>query len=175
MGIKYLHIEAYKGVVNKSLDDLGHVNILVGDNNTCKTTFLQAVKLVFSEDKRGAIYDLAQWKIDEQINISFFESLLSFFNDYSNGLIRIESDLDEFYLHNSLETTHDGLRKLLLSFDGFDSFIISQNSRGTIKGRMIKPTETVNFIHALKKTNVLRNHTKFASQLLNTKYVILTL
>lgn len=84
MGIEYLHIETYKGLVDKKLENLGDVNVLVGDNNTCKTTFLEAINLVQSKNKVGRTYDIAikrQGVLNNfNYNLMIIESLASFFN-----------------------------------------------------------------------------------------------
>ncbi len=102
MGIEYLHIETYKGLVNKKLEDLGDVNILVGDNNTCKTTFLEAVKLVGSKNKVSAIYQVAG--INDLMNTSYdlIDNLENAFNTSLNKRtgkqINITSNEDRFYM-----------------------------------------------------------------------------
>lgn len=44
--ISMLDIESYRGIRNLEINDMGGINILVGDNNTGKTSVLEAVQLI---------------------------------------------------------------------------------------------------------------------------------
>ena len=39
-----IHIKAYRGLKDIALDELGRVNIIVGENNTGKTSILEAIQ-----------------------------------------------------------------------------------------------------------------------------------
>ena len=43
--IKWLDIESFRGIENLQLDDARQINILVGENNTGKTSILEAISL----------------------------------------------------------------------------------------------------------------------------------
>ncbi len=104
MGIEYLHIETYKGLVDKRLDDLGDVNILVGDNNTCKTTFLEAVKLSYCLNKRNGFFEIIKNKMNKVGGFNYKNFLESFYTMFynnqnlNNKKIDIKCEVDCFVL-----------------------------------------------------------------------------
>jgi AAA15 family ATPase/GTPase len=53
--IKELNIGAFRGIQNLKLNDLGDINILVGDNNSGKTSVLEAVKIMENPTDMGSI------------------------------------------------------------------------------------------------------------------------
>lgn len=54
--IENLHISSYRGIKKLELNDLGAVNVLVGDNNVGKTSVLEAIQLLCAPNK----YNLVQ-------------------------------------------------------------------------------------------------------------------
>ena len=41
--LKNLHVDCYRGINELELSDFNHVNILVGDNNTGKTSVMEII------------------------------------------------------------------------------------------------------------------------------------
>jgi hypothetical protein len=56
--IRSISIRNFRGLDRFKIGGLGRVNLLVGKNNTGKTTVLEALRLAFSPDPRVRIYDL---------------------------------------------------------------------------------------------------------------------
>ena len=54
--IEHLEINTYRGIKDLKIEDLGDVNIIVGDNNTGKTSVLEAIQLLCAPNK----YNLMQ-------------------------------------------------------------------------------------------------------------------
>lgn len=54
-----LDIEVFRGIIGLSLTDLGDVNIIVGDNNSGKTSILEAIQII-SEPTMGNFLDVAE-------------------------------------------------------------------------------------------------------------------
>lgn len=59
--LENLHIKNFRGISSLQLNDLGRVNILLGENGVGKTTTLEAVSLVSARHPKQ-IQKLAQWR-----------------------------------------------------------------------------------------------------------------
>ncbi len=183
MGIKYLHIETYKGLVDKRLDDLGDVNILVGDNNTCKTTFLEAINLVQSKNKEKTTYDIA---IKRQGGVSglnlvymLIESLISMFNvNNEKELVSINTSEDDFKMRRVYGSI-SGLRD-----DCFTATINDNESIDIQGGRIYNSEESENepkqiseskFLYTSSHYNNMNIDSDFSDILLDKKESVLEL
>ena len=58
--IQQLQIETFRGIKELTIDNLGVVNILVGDNNTGKTTVLEAIQLLCNPSRFNLIKSAIQ-------------------------------------------------------------------------------------------------------------------
>lgn len=101
MGIKYLHVDTYKGLSNNKLEDFGNVNILVGDNNTCKTTFLEAVRLV-NGDSEDAFDEVIKNRMADNSSSGYFQGLVDLFREEENMKISLESDSKKVVLKGTV-------------------------------------------------------------------------
>ena len=65
-----LHIDSYRGVRNLQIDNLGSVNILVGDNNSGKTSVLEAIQLLCKPNEYNlAKVALQRWKYTDGVQV----------------------------------------------------------------------------------------------------------
>ena len=48
--LTYLNVKYFKGIENLELEDLSNINIIVGDNNTGKTSLLEAISLLQNQE-----------------------------------------------------------------------------------------------------------------------------
>ncbi|MGL5353782.1 MAG: hypothetical protein ACRDA5_10745, partial [Clostridium sp.] len=100
--MKYINsivIKTFKGLENLSFSNLGDINILVGDNNTCKTSVLEAIQLFqYPNDIREVIRIARKREIIKRrpSNITVMESFLNMFNasQKENKNISIECEVD---------------------------------------------------------------------------------
>ena len=63
-----IHIKAYRGLKDIALDELGRVNIIVGENNTGKTSILEAIQLFKDSNVLMSIMSVAK---SRQLNVGF--------------------------------------------------------------------------------------------------------
>ncbi|MGL5616302.1 MAG: AAA family ATPase [Sarcina sp.] len=116
--INDIYIQTFKGVENLKLSNLGDINILVGNNNTCKTSLLEAIQLFEYPDELREVIRIA--RIREIMKrrpgaISIMESFLNIFNakqeenkkislkcniDNESHLLEIKGIVDEVYVIN---------------------------------------------------------------------------
>lgn len=81
--ISNLRIDTFKGLENFTLPECGDVNIIVGDNNTCKTTVLEAIQFFqYPNDFREMIKISRKRDIASRSpkGITVLESFLNIFN-----------------------------------------------------------------------------------------------
>lgn len=81
--INDLFIDSFKGIEKLKLDKCGDINIIVGDNNTCKTTVLEAIQcLQYPNDFRELIKVIRKRYIstNKLSGITVLESFLNVFN-----------------------------------------------------------------------------------------------
>ena len=51
--VKNVTIEAYRGISNLKLDNLNHINVLTGDNNSGKTSVMEVLSYIESPEYIG--------------------------------------------------------------------------------------------------------------------------
>lgn len=80
--IEELIIKSFKGIEEFRLENCGDINILVGDNNTCKTTVLEAIQFFQAQSDFREIIRIARKRdITARIpSITVLESFLNAFN-----------------------------------------------------------------------------------------------
>ena len=61
--ITSLNIESYRGLEGLKIENLGDVNIVVGDNNTGKTSVLEAIQLLYEL----TLYNMAKIAMQREI------------------------------------------------------------------------------------------------------------
>ena len=53
--IKLIEINGLRGIKKLTVSDLSKINLIVGDNNSGKTTFLEAIQLLFAESQLSSV------------------------------------------------------------------------------------------------------------------------
>jgi len=96
MHIENLQITAYRGIRDLNIDDLGHVNIIVGGNNSGKTSLLEAIQL-FCNPNRYDLMILARQREVAKLGsrrMSLLDSLVYLFDQTSETFcLNIEGKL----------------------------------------------------------------------------------
>lgn len=83
-----LTIETYRGISNLSIKDLGDVNILVGDNNTGKTSVLEAIQIL-SDPSEYNIIQVARQREKYKFSLRMGLTILDLFT----YLFKVSSDV----------------------------------------------------------------------------------
>lgn len=117
--IQRLHIEAYRGIVNLSLEELGDINILVGDNNSGKTSVLESLLLLSRPMDFNNVISVSR-KRDSYRNLirfgpDLYESFIYMFNPRNNEMqIAISGEV----CHKKVEMLLKGnIEKMLVDID----------------------------------------------------------
>lgn len=81
--IKELNIETYRGIQELSINDLGGINVFVGDNNCGKTSILEAIQLLCDPTEYNLVRIARQrerYSTRIRMGLSIFNSVLYLFN-----------------------------------------------------------------------------------------------
>ncbi|MSU00133.1 AAA family ATPase [Tissierella pigra] len=81
--ITNLNIEAYRGIKSLEIEDLGNINIFVGDNNTGKTSVLEAIQLICNPSEYNLIRIARQrerYRTNTRMGLNILDSILCLFN-----------------------------------------------------------------------------------------------
>jgi len=88
--IRNLNIESFRGIRGLALDNLNHVNIIAGDNNSGKTSVLEALMFLRSPWDFNNILRIARIRDENSIypfsNASLYENFINFFPRNANKL-----------------------------------------------------------------------------------------
>src|SRR5665647_236299 len=84
--ITELGIETFRGLKELQLKDLGDVNIFVGDNNSGKTSVLEAIQIICDPSEYNLMQVARQrekYKMSFRLGLSLFDLFLYLFNGSS--------------------------------------------------------------------------------------------
>ncbi|MGN0405025.1 MAG: ATP/GTP-binding protein [Bariatricus sp.] len=83
--IKSIEINQFRGIQQLTVSDFSDINLLVGDNNSGKTTFLEAIQLLFAKSHLSSIKSVInQRTVLNPNNNSFYTSFIKMFNIEEN-------------------------------------------------------------------------------------------
>ena len=109
--LSYLNIKNFRGVKDLELENLLTINIIVGDNNSGKTSILEAISLLENPDSvRNMLVNAAK---RDSNNVSKFELFLEMFpkGQNENRSIHIDSIINqcehEFKIQGNLSDVID--------------------------------------------------------------------
>lgn len=78
--IKTIEIIKFRGIRKLTVSDFSDINLIVGDNNSGKTTFLEAVQLLFAKSQLGSVKNVINQRTILNPNSSFYTSFIKMFN-----------------------------------------------------------------------------------------------
>ena len=141
--LSYLNIRHFKGIENLELNDLSNINIIVGENNTGKTSVLEAISLLQSQDSIKTM--LKHVSRSDNSYPSKFELFLEIFpkEQYISKNIQINSIIN-------------GLTRELK----IDGNLIEKMFRGTISVKLDNE-KLINKDMILKENQVLKDNSSY--------------
>ncbi len=78
--IKLIEINQFRGIRRLAISDFSDINLIVGDNNSGKTTFLEAIQLLFAKSQLSSIKNVINQRTVLNPNSSFYTSFIKMFN-----------------------------------------------------------------------------------------------
>ncbi len=78
--INSIEIIKFRGIHKLTVSDFSNINLIVGDNNSGKTTFLEAIQLLFAKSQLNSIKSVINQRTILNPNSSFYTSFIKMFN-----------------------------------------------------------------------------------------------
>ena len=79
--IKSMEIYQFRGIQQLIVSDFSRINLIVGDNNCGKTTFLEAIQLLFTKAQISSVKNIIKQRTVLNLNDnSFYVSFINMFN-----------------------------------------------------------------------------------------------
>ena len=90
-GIKSIEINQFRGIRQLTVSDFSRINLIVGDNNCGKTTFLEAIQLLFTRAQISAVKNVINQRTVLNLHDnSFYVSFIKMFNvNQENELLNL--------------------------------------------------------------------------------------
>jgi len=87
-----IDINRFRGIHQLSISDFSNINIIVGDNNSGKTSFLEAIQLLYVQPQLESIKNvISQRTMLNPTNSSFYTSFIKMFNlEQSDNLLEFD-------------------------------------------------------------------------------------
>lgn len=83
--INSIEINQFRGIQKLTVSEFSNINLIVGDNNSGKTTFLEAIQLLFAKSQLSSIKNVINQRIIlKPNNNSFYTSFIKMFNMEQN-------------------------------------------------------------------------------------------
>ena len=79
--INSIEINQFRGIRQLTISEFSKINLIVGDNNSGKTTFLEAVQLLFTKSQLSSVKSIIKQRTVLNISdSSFYTSFIKMFN-----------------------------------------------------------------------------------------------
>jgi len=83
--LQKIEINQYRGIKNMTLDNLSRINVLVGGNNSGKTSILEAIQLLSNPFSEALVFNVAIQRLHKTFISQTGEALKWMFSQDSNG------------------------------------------------------------------------------------------
>lgn len=112
VNIKSIEINQFRGIKKLNISNFSDINLIVGDNNSGKTTFLEAIQLLFARDLNSIKSIINQRTTLNLHNSHFYTSFIKMFNIEQN---KEQLDLDIYATGDSgsIELEIRGYEKII--------------------------------------------------------------
>ena len=74
--INSIEINNFRGIKQLTVSDFSKINLIVGDNNSGKTTFLEAIQLLFAKPQLSYVRNVINQRTILKPNNSFYTSFI---------------------------------------------------------------------------------------------------
>lgn len=78
--INSIEINQFRGIQRLAISDFSNINLVVGDNNSGKTTFLEAIQLLFAKSQLSSIKNVINQRTLLNPGYNFYTSFIKMFN-----------------------------------------------------------------------------------------------
>lgn len=99
--ISQINVKTYRGISDLDINDLGDINLLVGDNNSGKTSVLEVIKILSQPNDIGSIIKVALSRKNRIRPKDFIDSTLTIFRKEVPNELYNKNMRDGFFLEMS--------------------------------------------------------------------------
>lgn len=122
---KKIEINHFRGIKKLEVSRFSNINLIVGDNNSGKTSFLEAIQLLFANVQLGSIKNIIKQRTVLNVNdSSFYSSFIKMFN----AMQRSDSLELDIYAESNVGPIEFEMRGTEKSISGEDALQISTMS-----------------------------------------------
>ena len=122
--INSIEIIKFRGIQKLEVSEFSNINLIVGDNNSGKTTFLEAIQLLFAKSQLSSIKSVVNQRTALNQSSSFYTSFIKMFNiEQSKTLLELD-----IYAHSDKGTLEFELRGNERTVSGEDALQLSKMS-----------------------------------------------
>ena len=131
--IKSIEINDFRGIRKLAISDLSNINLVVGDNNSGKTTFLEAIQLLYAEPSLGSIMNvISQRTLLRPDLTSFYTSFIKMFNK-AQAKEQLGFDIYATGRREALEFELSGNERIIAGDEAFKISSISPSQKTHMK------------------------------------------
>ena len=139
--LRNIRINTFRGISNLKVDDLSHVNLIVGDNNCGKTSILEAIQLLRAPDDINNVFRVSRTR-DSYIGISrmpIFDSFVNMLNGKNDKLLSVSCEYES--------DSSSNLKTASVSINGsikrvmFDINELKKEDRFAYREQMLEPDD----------------------------------
>lgn len=141
--IKSIEINQFRGIKQLTVSDFSKINLIVGDNNSGKTTFLEAIQLLFAKSQLSSVKNIIKQRTVLNISDnSFYTSFIRMFNVEQNEELL---DLDIYAESNNgpIEFEVRGREKVISGEEALQMSTMSSRQKSYYKKSTTFIPETV--------------------------------
>ena len=141
--IKSIEISQFRGIKKLNVSDFSKINLIVGDNNSGKTTFLEAIQLLFVKSQLSSVKSIINQRTVLNLNDnSFYTSFIKMFN-VEQGEDQLEFDIYAKSNKGSIEFEMRGREKVVSGDEALQMSTMSSRQKAYYKKSSTFIPETV--------------------------------
>ena len=139
--INSIEIIKFRGIQKLKVSEFSNINLIVGDNNSGKTTFLEAIQLLFAKSQLSSIKNVINQRTILNPNSSFYTSFIKMFNK-EQGKDFLEFDIYALSNKGPLEFELNGCEKKVSGEDALQMSKLSVRQKNEYKRATMAVPET---------------------------------
>ncbi|MDI9241307.1 AAA family ATPase [Fusibacillus kribbianus] len=130
--IKSIEINQFRGIQKLTVSGFSNINLIAGDNNSGKTTFLEAIQLLFVKSQLSSIKNVINQRTVINPNSSFYTSFIKMFNIEQNKE-QLEIDIYANSSNGPLEFELSGCERTVSGEDALQLSTLSARQKTQYK------------------------------------------
>ena len=139
--INSIEIIKFRGIQKLAVSEFSNINLIVGDNNSGKTTFLETIQLLFAKPQLSSIKNVINQRTALNPNSSFYTSFIKMFNKEQDKDL-LEFDIYALTNNGALEFELKGREKTVSGEDALYMSTLSSRQKAQYKSATTVIPET---------------------------------